>query len=114
AGLAIFPAVALVLAHSLGAGPQSGGYRGQWIAAMVWASSWTLLEWLRGTLFTGFPWLNIGYAHIEGMLSGWAPVVGVYGLAWLAAFASAGIALLAYTRRTGVNDAQAATVVAGA
>ncbi len=114
AGLALFPAAALALSHALGAGPRASGYQGQWLAAAVWASSWTLLEWLRGTLFTGFPWLNIGYAHVEGMLVGWAPVFGVYGLAWLAAFASAGVALLMHARRAGHNEAQAATAVAGA
>jgi len=52
------------------------------------ASSWTLCEWLRGTLLTGFPWLSLGYAHVDGPLHAWAPVVGVYGLGWLAAFIS--------------------------
>lgn len=77
------------------------------LAAALWASAWTLTEWLRGTLFTGFPWMNIGYAHIEGVLAPWAPITGVYGLAWLAAFASATIALLACAKDTN-NDARAA------
>lgn len=80
------------------------------MGAALWASCWTLAEWLRGTLFTGFPWLNIGYAHAEGMFAAWAPFVGVYGLAWLAAFASGAIALMARAKDTG-NDARAATAV---
>src|SRR5690625_1378027 len=59
----------------------------------AWASAWTLLEWLRGTFLTGFPWMNAGYAHIEGVFAAWAPVTGVYGLTWLAAFAAAAIAM---------------------
>lgn len=80
-------------------------------AGAVWASCWTLGEWLRGTLFTGFPWLNIGYAHVEGVLAPWAAVVGVYGVAWLAAFASAAVALVVIGRNTG-KDVQSATALA--
>ncbi|MGP1614847.1 MAG: apolipoprotein N-acyltransferase [Pollutimonas bauzanensis] len=86
------------------------GYGWQLLIAAVWASSWTLAEWLRGTLFTGFPWLNVGYAHVEGVLAGWAPLLGVYGLAWFAAFASAAIALLACAKDSS-NDARAAVGV---
>ena len=80
------------------------------LIAAVWASSWTLAEWLRGTLFTGFPWLNVGYAHVEGVLASWAPLVGVYGLAWFATFAAAAIALLGCAKDT-KNDARAAVGV---
>lgn len=88
-------------------------YRWHLLIAGVWASCWTGAEWLRGTLFTGFPWLNIGYAHVEGVLSGWAPVIGVYGIAWLASFAAAAIALLACANNTR-NDAPAAIGVVAA
>src|SRR5690606_9971893 len=80
-------------------------------AAAVWASCWTLGEWLRGTMFTGFPWLNIGYAHVEGVLAPWAPLLGVYGVAWLAAFAAAAVALMALGRNSG-KDVQAAAALA--
>ncbi|MFT0851595.1 apolipoprotein N-acyltransferase [Achromobacter sp. F4_2707] len=81
------------------------------LAALVWASCWTLGEWLRGTLFTGFPWLNIGYAHVEGVLAPWAALFGVYGVAWLAAFAAAAIALFMLGRQTG-HDVQSAAALA--
>lgn len=44
---------------------------------------YVLIEWLRGWLFTGFPWLNLGYAQIDGPLGGYAPVLGVYGVGLL-------------------------------
>lgn len=69
-------------------------FRRTWLAAALWGSCWMLLEWVRGTWFTGFPWLNVGYGHVDGPLSGWAPVLGVYGLAWIAAFTAGAIALL--------------------
>lgn len=109
---ALFIAGAVALARWLSAQhlrtPSS--YLWQLLIASVWASSWTAFEWLRGTLFTGFPWLNVGYAHVEGMLTGWAPILGVYGLAWFAAFAAAAIALLACAKDS-KNDAKAAVGV---
>ncbi len=58
---------------------------------LVWPALWTLTEWLRGWLFTGFPWLNLGYSQIEAPLGELAPVLGVYGVSWATAF-SAGFA----------------------
>ncbi|TAL91033.1 MAG: apolipoprotein N-acyltransferase, partial [Candidimonas sp.] len=111
---ALFIALACALSHALSTRHLRGlmNYRWHLLIAAVWASCWTGAEWLRGTLFTGFPWLNIGYAHVEGVLSGWAPVIGVYGLAWLASFAAGAIALLARAYNT-PNDAPAAIAFGG-
>lgn len=46
---------------------------------------WVLFEWLRSWLLTGFPWLFLGYAHIDTWIAGWAPVLGVYGLSFICA-----------------------------
>src|SRR4030067_808430 len=43
---------------------------------LVMPAAWVLFEWLRGTLFTGFPWLTQGYAHSDSPLAGYAPLVG--------------------------------------
>jgi len=50
---------------------------------VIYASLWVLWEWLRGWIFTGFPWLFIGYTQIDSPLSGFAPLVGIYGVSWL-------------------------------
>jgi apolipoprotein N-acyltransferase len=50
------------------------------------AGLWTLTEWLRGWLLTGFPWLAIGYSQAPpSPLAGYAPIVGVYGVGLLVA-----------------------------
>ena len=49
----------------------------------------------RGFVFTGFPWLAAGYAHVAGPLAGYAPLVGVYGVSMIAAAIAAALALSA-------------------
>ena len=56
--------------------------------ALLFAGVWLLAELLRGTLFTGFPWGAIGYAHVEGWARHWAPWIGVYGVCAVLAFAA--------------------------
>ncbi len=46
---------------------------------------WVLFEWLRSWFLTGFPWLFLGYAHIDTPIAGWAPILGVYGLSFICA-----------------------------
>ncbi len=50
---------------------------------------WVLFEWLRSWLFTGFPWLLVGYPLIATPLSGFAPLLGIYGLSLLVIFLAA-------------------------
>ena len=57
-----------------------------YLRALSFASLWMLAELLRGTLFTGFPWGAIGYAHVDSPLRHWLPWLGVYGVSALAAF----------------------------
>lgn len=52
---------------------------------LVLPALWALSEWLRGWIFTGFPWLTSGYAHSDSPFSGVAAIFGVYGLSALSA-----------------------------
>ncbi len=55
---------------------------------------WFAFEWLKGWLITGMPWLSLGYAHTESPLSGFAPIVGVYGISALSILISVAIVQL--------------------
>jgi apolipoprotein N-acyltransferase len=60
---------------------------------------WGLAEWMRGWLITGFPWGAAGYAHTDSALTGYAPLVGVYGLGALAALCAGCLVLLTQRSR---------------
>jgi apolipoprotein N-acyltransferase len=52
--------------------------------------AWGVTEWVRGWLFTGFPWLVMGYSQVPASpLAGYAPLVGVYGVSFLLALIAA-------------------------
>ncbi|HEV7915206.1 MAG TPA: apolipoprotein N-acyltransferase, partial [Albitalea sp.] len=57
--------------------------------AALFAALWLLAELARGALFTGFPWVASGYAHVDGPLARLAPWIGVYGIGAVAAFLAA-------------------------
>jgi apolipoprotein N-acyltransferase len=61
-----------------------------WAAALLaFPAVWTLSEWLRGWVFTGFPWLAVGYSETDSPLAGLAPVLGVFGVSWATALLAA-------------------------
>ncbi len=72
--LALIPATVFALRHRL---------LGQSLAWLTLPVFWFLSEWVRGHLLTGFPWLFAGDAHLSSWLSGYAPILGSYGLSFL-------------------------------
>jgi len=38
------------------------------------------LEWLRGWILSGFPWMTLGYGPVDSPLAGYAPLCGLYSL----------------------------------
>ena len=85
--------------------------------AMLFAALWLLAELARGVIFTGFPWLASGYAHIDSPLGGFAPWVGVYGIgaigAALAAWLAFSVAEPPPRARRGLRALVGAVVVLG-
>ena len=57
--------------------------------AVLFSAIWVLAEWLRSVLFTGFPWLDIGYSQTTQWLSAYAPIGSVYLVSFVCALISA-------------------------
>ena len=105
--LSLFHLPAVWLWHRLRARPAT--------ALAGFAGAWTLGEWLRGTLFTGFPWLASGYAHVDSPLAGFAPLAGVYAVGLVAAAGAAAATLVvAPGARRGTARRLGLAVVVGA
>lgn len=55
---------------------------------------WALSDWVRSWIFTGFPWLTIGYSQTPySPYAGYMPIVGVYGVSLLTVLVAACIAV---------------------
>jgi len=81
-GLAAFLSMYLAAAMALVARWRPASRRR---AALLFAGAWLLPELARGVIFTGFPWVASGYAHLDSPLAGLAPWLGVYGIGAVAA-----------------------------
>jgi len=83
-GLALFPALALLASHEACRRFRLTGSA----RILVLAVAWTAAEWLRGHVFTGFPWNLMGYAWAGDFPGALAmlqltSVIGIYGLSLL-------------------------------
>ena len=109
AGMAVYTAFGLALARLIWT---RGATR-----VLALAVALTLAEWLRGHLFSGFPWNPYGYALISPIwLAQGAALVGIWGLTFLAVAAYASPAVLADeradTRRPWLAPALSAAAIA--
>ena len=69
-----------------------------WLLLAVAPAAWVIVEWARGWLITGFPWMSLGYSQVDSALAGWAPIIGVYGISALMVLSSAAILVAIMTR----------------
>ncbi|GLQ05203.1 apolipoprotein N-acyltransferase [Sneathiella chinensis] len=88
--LAIFPGLATLLTALIKGHPL--------LRVIAFAGLWTVMEYVRGVIFTGFPWNLAGYAwgDVPAMLQ-WTAYIGIYGLSLLTVLISTLPALLAET-----------------
>ena len=104
--LALYPAT---FSLALTTAVARGGIPALALAPVVWVGT----EWLRGTLFTGFPWVLLGYSQSDTLAPlQVASLVGIYGLSGLVACTSAALAIvLAPGARTARRMTTAAALV---
>jgi len=86
--MSVYPALCGYLVATL---PAPGRYSR---VLFLYPAMWTATEILRGWLFSGFPWLLVGYSQIDSPLSVFAPLVGVYGVSFMAALTAASVLVL--------------------
>ena len=79
--LALFPATTLSAWQWC---KQRIGDKAIWLLPVFWFA----FEWLRGWILTGLPWISLGYAYTDSPLSGYAPLIGVYGVSALSVLMS--------------------------
>jgi apolipoprotein N-acyltransferase len=90
--LAFYPAIFALVVHRLRG---SFGRHALWLAPLAWVTT----ELGRGHLFTGFPWVLLGYSQASVLpVAQLASVFGVYGLSFLVALVNAAIVLGAVPR----------------
>ena len=66
-----------------------------WLLPLFWLG----LEWVKGWILTGMPWLSLGYSQTNSPLSGFAPLIGVYGISALCLFMAVALFLLLRDKR---------------
>nr|WP_314546188.1 apolipoprotein N-acyltransferase [uncultured Massilia sp.] len=81
---------------------------------LVLPVAWGVSEWMRGWVFTGFPWAASGYAHAGAPLAGYAPLIGVYGIGVLVAVCASCLVMLTQRHRMQALALLGVVLVAGA
>ena len=89
--------------------------RGACLCLLLYPSLWTLVEYLRGILLTGFPWNFVGQAMVGTPFAGVLPIAGGIGGSWLAVFLAGCITLMVASRSSRIAAGVAfGAVLAGA
>ncbi len=110
AGAAVASALTLLFVIVLALFPLLAGALSRWLAdaesppwrpVLIYPAAWVALEWLRGWIFTGFPWLQLGYSQTAAPLAGYLPLFGVLGASWIVALVA--IVLVQLLERRPVN-----------
>jgi apolipoprotein N-acyltransferase len=104
--LALWPALAGWLAVRI----TPSGSLARLVAA---TAAWTVCEWFRGWVFSGFNWLSLGYAQVHGPLRGYAPLGGTFLVSMAIAATGALVvcfAMAVEARRKGMLAGSAATI----
>ncbi len=58
------------------------------LAGLLLAASWVVIEYLRGIIFTGFPWMGLAEAQVNGPFASIAPYLGGLGCTFMVVWVS--------------------------
>ena len=109
--LAVYPALAASGAKLV------AGRGGRIALLLAFAGCWTMSEWLRGWVFTGFPWNPFGVIFVGPFdrpgLAALAPWLGTYALSGLAVLFGGSLVFALRERRWLACGAAAALLIAG-
>lgn len=109
--LALYPALAAAGAKLV------AGRGGRAALLLAFAGCWIVSEWLRGWVFTGFPWNPFGVIFVGPFdrpgLAALAPWLGTYALSGLAVLLGGGLVLALRERRWLAGGAAAGLLIAG-
>lgn len=83
--LALYPALASYISARLNKAT---------VFPLLFAACWTLSEWLRSWMLTGFPWLSLGYSQTDAGLAPLAALIGETGISFILVFSAAALAQL--------------------
>ena len=113
--LAIYPALAAGAAHGLASGGKDRNWQWRWL--MAFAACWIVSEWLRGWVFTGYPWNPYGIVLLGGFdapgVARILPYLGTYALSGLAVLIAGCGLILAQQGRHGLLGLLGLALVAG-
>lgn len=95
--LALYPACVAILYQRLAM------QRSRLFSCFLFSALWCLSEYLRATVFSGFPWLLLGTSQMDTPLQYLLPILGVFGVGFLACLASTLLAVGIQSSRTKRN-----------
>lgn len=106
--LALFPALTGYLGRKLA---MRGEHKIAREYLLIIPAMWIFVEWIRGIIFTGFPWLSLGYSQIDMPISGFAPLFGVYFISFATVLTAGLIAYMLLQGKGAIKRALPALVL---
>lgn len=94
--------------------PALVGYLSRRIGWVLWTAPllWGVSDWVRSWIFTGFPWLTLGYSQVPNSpLVGFMPILGAYGVSTIVALIASILAFVFVRQSTSLLKVKALVAV---